>query len=126
VAVANRPRLIRELVLATIGDQPDIEIVAEIQDEAEILAVVEKTAPEFLIIGLDTPERRPALCDALLRRYPDMKIVAVASERNYTAFYWASLDIHSTDLESSEMGILNALRSKASDGNAVASTTRLV
>ena len=36
VVVANRPRLMRELVLETIIDQPDIEIVAEIQNEDEI------------------------------------------------------------------------------------------
>jgi hypothetical protein len=37
VVVANQPRLMRELVLETILDQPDIEIVAEIQNEAEIV-----------------------------------------------------------------------------------------
>jgi hypothetical protein len=30
VVVANQPRLMRELVLETILEQPDIEIVAEI------------------------------------------------------------------------------------------------
>jgi hypothetical protein len=29
VLVANRPRLMRELVLATISDQPDIEVVEQ-------------------------------------------------------------------------------------------------
>jgi DNA-binding NarL/FixJ family response regulator len=111
VAVANRPRLMRELVLATMNDQPDIEIVAEIQNESEIPRVVEQTLPEFLIIALDSPDQRPPLCDALLRLYPEMKILAVASERNCSVFYWASFDIHATTLEASEMGILNALRS---------------
>ena len=35
VLVANRPRLMRELVLATIADQPDIEVVGETQNESE-------------------------------------------------------------------------------------------
>jgi hypothetical protein len=31
VLVANRPRLMRELIVATFADQPDIEIVGEIE-----------------------------------------------------------------------------------------------
>ncbi|MGA7753318.1 MAG: hypothetical protein WCB05_10815 [Candidatus Sulfotelmatobacter sp.] len=30
VLVANRPRLMREMVMTTISDQPDIEIVGEV------------------------------------------------------------------------------------------------
>jgi len=33
VLVANHPRLIRELVTATISDQPDIEVVGEVHHE---------------------------------------------------------------------------------------------
>ena len=53
VVVANQPRLMRELVLEAITEQPDIEIVAEIQDESEILTAVDNTHPDFLIIALD-------------------------------------------------------------------------
>ncbi len=55
VLVANQPRLMRELVLATIADQPDIEVVGETQDEAEITELVERTRPDVLIIGLQEP-----------------------------------------------------------------------
>lgn len=53
VLVANRPRLIRELLMATISDQPDIEIVGEIPEEADIVGAVEESRPDFLIIALD-------------------------------------------------------------------------
>jgi len=112
VLVANRPRLIRELILATFADQPDIEIVGEIRDgEFEIIArTVDETQPEFLILGLDKPEARPPLCDALLRRHPEMKILAVADNNESSVFYWAKLDIRSSPLETSESAILDALR----------------
>ncbi len=61
VVVANRPRLMRELVLETIIEQPDIEVVAEIQNEEEIVSVVEGTHPDFLIIALDESNQRPPL-----------------------------------------------------------------
>jgi chemotaxis response regulator CheB len=112
VVVANRPRLMRELLLETIIEQPDIEIVAEIQNEDEIVSVVDGTHPDFLIITLDESDRRPEICDTLLRRYPEMKILALAPERNSSMFYWASFDIHSSQVEASEAGVLNALRHK--------------
>ena len=99
VIVANQPRLMRELVLETIIEQPDIEIVAEIQNEDEIAAKVKETHPDFLIIALDNSNERPPLCDTLLRRYPEMKILALAPDRNIGAFRWASSDIHSVPVE---------------------------
>ncbi len=113
VVVANRPRLMRELVLETIIGHPDIEIVAEIQNEDEISQVVNGTHPDFLIIALDESDQRPSICDDLLRSYPRMKILALAPERNSSIFFWASFDIHSLPVEASEAGILGTLRGKA-------------
>ena len=66
VLVANRPRLMKDLVLATIGDQPDIEVVGETQNEAEITELVERTRPDYLIIALENPEVRPGLSGFLM------------------------------------------------------------
>jgi AmiR/NasT family two-component response regulator len=112
VVVANRPRLMKDLVLATIEGQPDIEVVGETQNQSEITELVERTRPDCLIIALEEPEVRPGLSGFLLGRYPQMKILALAAERNSGLFYWAFVDIRSQRLESSEQGILNALRNK--------------
>jgi chemotaxis response regulator CheB len=113
VVVANRPRLMRELILATIADQPDIDVVGEVEDEADILRIVEERRPDFLIVALDNPRTRPAVCDELLLKFPNMKILAVAPEQNSSVFFWASLDIHSNKVEASEEGLLGVLRSQA-------------
>ena len=112
VLVANRPRLMRELVMATISDQPDIEIVGVLEDETSILETVEREHPEFLIIALDHSDERPQICDVLLDRFPHMRILALAAERNSSIFYWASLDIRSNRIENSEDGILGTLRGR--------------
>ena len=113
VLVANRPRLMRDLVLATIRDQPDIEIVGETEDEAEITELVERTRPDYLIVGQERPEIRPGLCGFLLGRYPQMRILAVDTEQNSSIFYWAFVDIRSKPVETSEQGMLGALRDRA-------------
>ncbi|MGB7847638.1 MAG: hypothetical protein WBL63_18650 [Candidatus Acidiferrum sp.] len=110
VLVANRPRLMRELILTTFADQPDIEIVGEVTDELEISANVKRTLPNFVVIALDHPGQRPRICDDLLREHPGVRVIGVAQEMNYLVSYWVSLDIHSNDLEASEDGLLNALR----------------
>jgi chemotaxis response regulator CheB len=112
VLVANRPRLMRETILSTFADQPDIEIVGEVTDDSEIAEFVKKTLPNFVVIALDQPGRRPSVCDDLLREHPEVRVIAVAPQNNYVVYYWASLDIHSSNIEASEEGMLNAMRSK--------------
>ena len=112
VLVANRPRLMRELILTTLADQPDIEIVGEVGDESEISESVKRTLPNFVVIALDHPGRRPAICDELLREHPEVRVIAVAPEKNFVVYYWASLNIHSNDIEASEQGILSAMRTR--------------
>jgi DNA-binding NarL/FixJ family response regulator len=115
ILVANRPRLMRELLLATLADRPGIEIVGEVSNEAEIPASVKRTAPDLLLISLDDLGQRPLICDTVLRSHPDVRIIAVASEHNRSVCYWASLqlDIHCSDIEPSEEGILSVMRNRA-------------
>lgn len=114
VLVANQPRLMRELVLETIADQPDIEVVGETQDESQIPDMVEQTHPDFLIVALRGNER-PPICDELLHRHPEMRILALAADRNSSIYYWASLDIHAQRVEASQEGVLGALRGQRTD-----------
>ncbi len=110
VLVANRPRLMRDLLLSTITDQPDIEVVGEVYDESQLTQVVEELLPDALIVTLGDPEKHSALCGFLLGRYPQMKILALAPGQNRGLFYWAVINIRSQQVESSESMVLNALR----------------
>ena len=113
ILVANHPKLMREVVLATLADQPGIEVVGEVADEEQILTEVKKTLPDLLVVALDEPEQRPAICDRVLREYPGVRIIAVASKKNRSVCYWASFNIYSNDIEPSASGILSAVREVA-------------
>jgi AmiR/NasT family two-component response regulator len=102
----------RELVLATISDKPDIEIVGEVVDETNLIEVVEQVQPDVLILAIDEQQKRLGQCGFLLGRYPQMRILALAPEQNLGIFYWAIIDIRTKPLESSEAGILNAVRER--------------
>jgi DNA-binding NarL/FixJ family response regulator len=111
VLVANRPRLMRELVMTTISDQPDIEIVGEVPEESEIEKAIERTRPDFLIVGLEEDsDRLPNICQEALRSHPHMRVIAIAPNRDRLMFYSASFRIQSDQLEASEASVLKALR----------------
>lgn len=120
VLVANRPRLMREMVLATIAEQADIEIVGDVEAAPNLTELVDEVRPDVLIVALEDQafgektledkQRRSSECGFLLGRYPQMRILALAPEHNRAIFYWAIVDIRSKAVESSEAGILNSLR----------------
>lgn len=112
VLVANRPRLLREMVLSALAEQAGIDVVGEAEDERDVPAMVAETHPDFLLIALDEERRRPQLCDVLLRDFPALRIIAVAPHSNLGVFYWASFEIHSATLEASEEGLLEIIRGK--------------
>ena len=90
--------------MATIADQPDIEIVGEVVKEEDLNEAVEQTQPDMLIVALEEPERRLGQCGFLLGRYPRMRILALAPEQNRAVYYWAMIDIRNRQVESSEAG----------------------
>jgi len=98
--------------MATISDQPDIEVVGEVEDAGSLTERVEQVQPDVLILEMDEPERRLGQCGFLLGRYPQMRILTLAPEQNVGVFYWAIVDIRTKPLESSEAGILSALRER--------------
>ncbi len=110
VLVANRPRLMREMLMAMIADHPDIEIVGEVTRGEDLIEAVEQTRPDVLIVALEEPERPLGQCGFLLGQYPRMRILALAPEQNRGIYYWAMIDIRNRPVESSEAGVLSAIR----------------
>ena len=86
VLVANRPRLMRELALATLSEQSGVRVVRGAKNEHDVPALVAETKPDFLLIALDESQKRPARCDLLLREFPALRIIAVAPNANIGIF----------------------------------------
>ena len=114
VLVANRPRLMRELILNTFSDQPDVVVVDEVSEEVEIPAAVERTDPDFVIITQDTFGERPSVCDIVLRRHPKTQIIAIVPHQSLAVYYRASATIDACNIEASEQAILGVLRTQRS------------
>jgi AmiR/NasT family two-component response regulator len=112
VLVANRSRFLREVAMSTFLKHAWINVVGETDNDRDVPSLVAKTRPDLLLIAVDEPQRRPPLCDLLLRESPAMQIIALAPNTNAGIHYWASFEIHST-AEASEKGWLEVLRRRA-------------
>ena len=110
VLLANHPRLMRELILSMFSEQPDIEIVGEVADEADVMGSIERTQPDVVVIAQDDFRERPRLCNEVLHQWPIIRIIAVGPHKDHLVHYWTTLDIHSDDIEASEESILGVLR----------------
>jgi chemotaxis response regulator CheB len=113
VLMANQPKLMRELLVEMLEEESWIQIVGEVTHESEIHDLVLKTSPDLLVVTAEKPGKRPVICDALLREFPSLRIIAVAAQESYSVCYWASLDIHADDIEPSEQGFLSAVKNVA-------------
>jgi DNA-binding NarL/FixJ family response regulator len=112
VEIAYESRLARELVRGIVSRHADFEVVGEIQEERGILPAIEHDQPDCLILEQGQSDRRPAICDFVFRRFPHMKILTVASGSEMSTLYWVSTEICSARIETSEEGVLSALRSR--------------
>jgi len=110
VLVANRPRMMREVVRTALSRHADIEIVGEVEDDLEILPALERTQAHCLIVAQEEFSRRPAICDFVFDKYPHIKILAVAPGSDDSVFYWVFMEIRLSRIETSEEGVVNALR----------------
>jgi chemotaxis response regulator CheB len=114
VVVANGPRLFRELVVSTLSKHAGIQIVGEAESDEDVPPLVAETKPNFLLIALDESRRRSSMCDQLLRKFPGLRIIAVAPNTNLGILYWTSLEIHSTQMGASKNALLKMMRDSAS------------
>jgi AmiR/NasT family two-component response regulator len=103
----------RELIAMSLSDEADVEVVADINDEAEISRVIEETMPEFLIVALESRRFGPSEREAMLQRHPGMKILALAGDGNSFTLFSASDGVRSLIFKGSEAEILKVMRDHA-------------
>lgn len=115
VLVATSPGLMRELVLATLENQPDIEILENDADDpaaSELTESVAHSHPDFLLVTLDDKDGhgQRRVCENLLKQFPALKILVLARHSDRCVLYRINSRVYSTAVTMSEEGILNVLR----------------
>jgi len=79
ILLANRPRMLREMVRKIIEDEQDMEVVGEVLAPVDLLVAVRETKAHAVILTMRGSEE-PGLCSHLLAEYPDLTILGLAFE----------------------------------------------
>lgn len=115
VVIANSTRAMRDMLFDAIRQQSDISVVAEVSDSALILTVCELMAADCVVVPLERGGVPTKLCNQVLRKYPQMRVVALTATSDIVALCWRSgKDVRCTYMESSRDNILKALCNKIS------------
>ena len=107
VLVANRSRLLRELLRSLLAEHSDIQIVDTVEPETDLAEHVSRTRARFVIVDSQDGLR---FCNALIPKFQDLKILAVPAKKTFSRIYWADRGIHSQRVVTSIEGVLCVLR----------------
>jgi DNA-binding NarL/FixJ family response regulator len=110
--LANQSSFRRGRLLAAISNQPDIEIVDELEDACDIQKAVARLRPDWVVVTHEESGGLSRQCYEILEEYPQTKIVSISSCRNSATLCWASLIMHSNQMEPTQKNLLGALRGK--------------
>lgn len=80
IVLANEPRLLREMLQRVVDKQPDLQVVSEVSDWAELPSTIERTEAQWVILPLLADGKMPAIVDSLLSTSPTLHILAVAMD----------------------------------------------
>lgn len=79
VLVVDRAPLLRRGVKAVLGEEPDLEVVAETDDCARALELALISAPDIVLLDLDVAGGGARACEQLRRALPGVPVVVLAS-----------------------------------------------
>ncbi len=76
--LANKPRLLREMLERVLAKVYDLEIAGQAINLAELLLLVEQMEPHWVIVSLTDSGSIPGTVKSLLNRYPTVYILGIA------------------------------------------------
>ena len=92
VLLANKPKMLRELLRKSLATHADMEVVGEVTDPVRVLMKVRETGCNVVIVSLPESGEEPGICSHLLLEYPDLVVLAVSPVRDLAVAYRLSID----------------------------------
>ena len=91
VLLANKPRMLRELLRSLIQRQADMEVMGEVLDPVELLLAVDETQADVVVVDLPESGEEPGICSHLLAEYPQLLVLALSPGRDRAILYRQSI-----------------------------------
>ena len=90
ILIAELPTMLRDIVLDTVADEPDMEIVGVVEGGARIAREVERTGATIVIVGADV-EQAASVRSALLQLGSTAPGIVVLASDGREAFVQVAL-----------------------------------
>lgn len=88
IVLADDHVLIRHGIKNIISRDPSLTIIGEVSDGEELLAFLEDTAPDLLILDISMPKMSGIdLAESIKKTYPALKILMLTMHKNKQFFY---------------------------------------
>jgi len=80
IILANRPRLLREIIKRAFQRYPDMRIVGELSESINLLQCIEQLRAHWIVISLSPNGKFPEFVDLLMHDYPNIGVLAFATD----------------------------------------------
>lgn len=79
ILLVDMPRMLQQIIEQALVAQPDMHVVATVDEADGLVAAARATRPEFVIFGLPVEEEQgfPAACIELLAEQPRTKVLGI-------------------------------------------------
>ena len=96
IVLANGSRLLREMLKRILFKSDKLEVVREVTDPKELISVIERVTPEWVIVSLSFDNRLPAWVDSFMASHPSVHFMALATDGSKIKMKW--LEVHEQEL----------------------------
>jgi len=110
VVIANSTRAIRDMLLDAIRSEPNTVVVAEVSDDASIPMVCDLARADCVVVPLERDGAPQELCRLVLKKHPDIRIIALTAAADIAALcWWSGREVRCTYMSASRENIVKAL-----------------
>lgn len=86
ILLARMPRILHDVLSEMIRSQSDMRLVGEVEENHRLAAAIRGSAPHVVVMGAER-EESPGLCHSILRRFPDVKVLALEGHGRRLSLY---------------------------------------
>lgn len=96
IVLANTSRLMRDMLKRIIHRSATLRLLGEVTDQKELLSLLERVRPEWVIVSLAYDNSVPVWVDGYMIAHPYLRFMAVSADGSTIKMKW--LESHEQEL----------------------------
>ncbi len=88
IILMKMPRFLKEMLARALATVSSVRVVGELADWSELPAVLSRTDIQWVVASLPPNEQLPEAANLVLTRYPNIRILNVATDGGHVTLNW--------------------------------------